>query len=130
MTQNEISIKLLVSGSRNLKNYEFFSKCMETVCTKNTSLVFGDCPTGADAMALKYAKDNKYQYAIYIADWKQYGKAAGPIRNRTMVDIEKPSRGIFFRAKDSKGTVDCLNYAKKKLKETEIYVVDIDALHE
>ena len=127
MTQ-EVSVKLLVSGSRYLKNYQFFSKCMDAVCTKNTSLVFGDCPTGADAMALKYAEEHKYPYKMYTADWKKYGKAAGPIRNQCMVDTEKPTRGIFFKAKDSKGTVNCLNYATKKIKETEIHVVDIDLL--
>ena len=128
MAQETDSVKLLVSGSRYLNNYEFFSKAMDTVCTKNTSIIVGDCPTGADAMALKYAKENNYLYTVYNADWKQYGEAAGPIRNRNMIDDGRPTRGIFFRAKDSKGTADCLNYAKKKIKETEIHVVDIDAI--
>jgi hypothetical protein len=44
------------------------------------------------------------------ADWANHGKAAGPIRNRKMLDL-KPDLVLAFHADltNSKGTKDCSN---------------------
>jgi hypothetical protein len=37
-----------------------------------TEFVFGDCPTGADALALKIVKDNCMNYKVFEADWGMF----------------------------------------------------------
>ena len=49
------------------------------------------------------------------AHWDKYGRSAGPIRNRYMLDL-KPDVVIGFSndIQNSKGTKDCLGEAKKR----------------
>lgn len=50
---------------------------------------FGDCPTGVDNLMLELCAEWKLPYERYEADWEQYGKAAGPLRNRAMLKGEQ-----------------------------------------
>lgn len=66
----------------------------------------------ADWLA-KYRLD--FKTLPYPADWKAFGKGAGPIRNRKMYDAEKPELVIAFHSditlSASKGTKDMVEYA-------------------
>lgn len=73
-------------------------------------IVTGGCP-GADWLARKWARKNKIPYFQYEADWKRYGKAAGPIRNREMIVKEKPEVLVAFPG--TSGTADCVARATK-----------------
>lgn len=42
--------------------------------------------TGADTLAIEWAKFNEVNYEVYPAKWKIFGKAAGPKRNREMAE--------------------------------------------
>jgi len=58
-------------------------------------------------MWLKY-----YSFEVYPADWKKYGKAAGPIRNQQMLDEGKPDLVVAIPYKGkSKGTYDMIDRA-------------------
>ena len=44
--------------------------------------------TGADSLALEWAKDRGKEYKVFYANWDPpYQKAGGPIRNKAMVDF-------------------------------------------
>ena len=65
---------------------------------------------GADIMARKLALEVGLKVERYPADWTQYGKRAGPIRNQEMLD-SKPDVGVACHndIASSKGTKDmCL----------------------
>jgi hypothetical protein len=49
------------------------------------TLVVGDAK-GADAHARTWATKKNVRHEVYYADWKAYPKAAGPIRNKQMLD--------------------------------------------
>ena len=52
------------------------------------------------------------------ADWKKYGKSAGPIRNREMLKMDPDIVLIFHDdPKNSKGTKDCVKALLKKIKD-------------
>lgn len=85
------------------------------------TIVHGACPTGADAFAhgwFSLPLDDPTLTAIeeaHPADWGRYGKGAGPIRNREMVDagadlvLAFPLPGPKSR---SRGTWDCVGAAE------------------
>lgn len=80
----------------------------------NAMIKVGDCKTGLDAMVTKVMKEHHYRSPqVFEADWAKYGKKAGPIRNREMVD-SGAHLCLAFPNDDSKGTLDCAKYAASK----------------
>lgn len=52
-------------------------------------VVHGGC-RGADQGADDWAKSENIPVIARRADWKKHGNAAGPIRNREMLEIHRP----------------------------------------
>ena len=70
---------------------------------------------GADSIASQWADLNGEPCETYPANWKQHGKAAGPIRNQQMLDEGKPQEVWAFIAKpleESRGTYDMVTRAR------------------
>lgn len=67
--------------------------------------------TGADALAARWCEDNGILFRVYVADWQTHGNAAGPIRNKAMLEAENPSCVIAFPG--SKGTRNMVGLADK-----------------
>lgn len=109
--------RVIVTGSRDWSDWEkLYAALMDEyrgwTCTSMT-IVHGGCSTGADAFAEQAAKLNaklSVKSEIYEADWSQYGKAAGPIRNQRMVD-DGADIVLAFPLESSKGTWDCVRRA-------------------
>lgn len=100
-----------IVGSRKYTNYEQFEKILLESNIKINKIVSGGA-TGVDTLAETYAKKYNIPITIYPADWKTYGKKAGPMRNTLIVnDIEYL---IALPDKDSVGTYDTINKAKTK----------------
>lgn len=78
----------------------------------DTSLVIGDCPTGVDAYVAKLWEAQYKKVERFIADWDTYGKAAGPYRNKAMVD-SAPDYYLAFPKGNSKGTYNCVLLANR-----------------
>jgi len=68
----------------------------------------GGC-SGADEFADDVARRMRLIVEIYEADWSTYGRAAGPIRNRTMVN----GADVLIAMPGGRGTADCIRAAKK-----------------
>lgn len=85
----------------------------EIVALKPTEVIQGGA-AGADSLALLAALTLALPYRTFKADWKKYGKAAGPIRNQQMLD-EKPDQVLAFRPSSgiTKGTADMVGRATK-----------------
>lgn len=75
-----------------------------------TRLACGD-QTGADFLAVEWAKEAQVPFKIYPADWDQHGLKAGPIRNRQMLEQELPAAVIGFPG--SKGTRNMCDIAER-----------------
>lgn len=62
---------------------------------------------GADAIAASIAVELGMTSEVHMAKWEQYGRAAGPIRNREMLDRE-PDQVLVFHEniKSSRGSKD------------------------
>ncbi len=106
--------RLLVTGARVWDDTWTLSKYLNDVYRHNPDLVIvhGDCPLGADKMAKEWAEFNEIPQEAYPADWDKYGRAAGHIRNKQMVDT-KPDYAVAFIKGESRGTNNCLDHIKK-----------------
>ena len=76
-----------------------------------SSVVHGGA-RGADKAAGKWAALHGVEVSVFQADWERFGKAAGPIRNRAMIDHVKPN-GILIVFAGGPGTSDIQRQAKR-----------------
>lgn len=106
--------RLLVSGSRLWDNEFFLGMIIVKHRIKHPDLivVHGDCPKGADNAVKRVCNILGIPQDPFPADWNLYGKSAGFVRNKEMVDT-RPDFGIFFIRGESKGTLNCLELAMK-----------------
>lgn len=88
---------------------------METkLITPITAIVSGGAK-GADSLAERYAQENGLEMVIYYPDWEKHGRAAGPIRNRLIVD-EADAVVAFWDGK-SRGTKSTIDLTLNKNKQ-------------
>jgi len=78
-------LTVLVCGGRDYLDERRVYAMLDDL--RPSEVVHGGCPTGADAFAGQWAKDRRIPCTVFEADWKQYGKAAGPKRNQLMLDV-------------------------------------------
>jgi predicted Rossmann fold nucleotide-binding protein DprA/Smf involved in DNA uptake len=101
-----------IVGSRNFDDYE---KVKEVLKDADISKIVSGGADGADSLGEKYAKEHDIELVTYLPDWKQYGKAAGMIRNKLI--INDADVVIAFWDGVSKGTANSINLAKKQKKK-------------
>ncbi len=106
-------MKILVCGGRRYSNYQFVNSVLNDLhaSRKITCLVHGDA-TGADALAKNWAVANNVTSKAYPANWNHDGKAAGPIRNQKMLDINTDIE-VVVAFDGGTGTADMVRRAKK-----------------
>lgn len=97
----------------------YFIGIVESFRSDMTEIVSGGAP-GADTLARYYAKHvAELPFTEYLAEWKQFGKAAGPIRNKKIV--EKADIMIAFMGLDSRGTRDAVEQMIRAQKPVFIF---------
>jgi hypothetical protein len=74
-------------------------------------LMNGACPEGADAIVQRWCDRRGVPLDAFPADWANYGKAAGPMRNMYMVHLGADMCVAFLRD-NSKGTEGTINLAR------------------
>lgn len=103
-------MKVLVCGGRN---YHDVVKIVNRLADVGvTHLIVGDA-NGADAIAAAYCLGLQIPVAMYKADWDKYDKAAGPIRNKEMLD-ENPDIDLVLRFPGGIGTANMASQAVKR----------------
>ncbi|MCC6649047.1 MAG: hypothetical protein IT374_26200 [Polyangiaceae bacterium] len=75
-------------------------------------------PRGVDETACAAASERGLAVVIYAADWLRHGRAAGPIRNRSIA--EHCDRMVAFWDGASRGTGDAIRCAESLGKPVEI----------
>ena len=84
-------MKVLVCGGRNFNDALTLGSWLGGIHKDHgiTLLIEGGA-RGADYMARKFAEWADIPVKTFDADWAAHGKAAGPIRNRRMLEESKP----------------------------------------
>jgi len=110
-------MKVIIAGSRTIKDFDDIDKALgiaaEMGITKEsiTEIVSGGA-TGADKFGELYAKCNHLPVKVFLPDWTKHGRAAGPIRNKQMVDYADALIAVWDGK--SKGTLSTIKYAQEK----------------
>lgn len=115
-------MKILVSGSRDFKDFLFLDEILDTYLDRVTKIIQGGAD-GVDQLAKDWACMNYIPCVTYPAKWKKYGKPAGSIRNQQMLDEEHIDLVIALPSQKSIGTWDMIRRAKAKDIEYLIYKV-------
>lgn len=114
-------MRVLVCGGRDFSDREQMDKVLRFLDRHKgpISCVIHGAYKGADTLADEWAKGCGLPVEPYPADWKKHDKAAGPIRNRQMLDEGKPDYVVAFRG--NQGTAGMVSMAKARgLKVFEI----------
>lgn len=101
-------MKLAVIGSRT---FDDFDLVVEKLDEYDFDLLISGGAKGADSLGEKYAKEKCIETLIFKPDWKKYGRAAGFVRNKLI--IESCDVVIAFWDGKSKGTANSLKIAEK-----------------
>lgn len=115
-----------IVGSRHFTNYEFFKKHLdlkiEEIGMNDAKIkVVSGGARGVDTLAVRWAKNQGHELKIFRPNWKKYGRAAGPIRNKQIV--QESHVVIAFWDGVSKGTLSSIQLAKKFRKR--LYIIKI-----
>lgn len=107
-------MRLLICGSRGWKDPAPLQQTIEqyqrVAATSNEDLVvIHGGAKGVDLIADRIARDLGIPVIREDAEWRRYGKGAGPIRNQKMLTLHNPDLVIAFRAGGkSDGTDDMI----------------------
>lgn len=105
-------MRVIVCGGRDFSDTQRIWNGLEAFHNsegKITALAHGGA-SGADNIAGTWGKDEGIPVYEFKANWKKYGKAAGPKRNQRMLDEFKPDIVIAFPG--GKGTADMIRRAE------------------
>lgn len=104
-------MKTIIAGSRNATQYTIVETAIKLSHFEVTSVVSGKA-NGGDTLGERYARLNSLPVYEYPADWKQYGKSAGFIRNEEMADNAEALIALWDGF--SKGTKNMIEIARRK----------------
>ncbi|MBE6562424.1 MAG: DUF2493 domain-containing protein [Ruminococcaceae bacterium] len=129
-----MNYRIIIAGGRDFNNYELLKKTLNeyferTLNVKATELpwkieqeslrieIISGGAKGADSLGEKYAEEYGIPVVRYPADWKKYGRAAGPKRNEEMARAAAADgfSGVLFAFWDgtSPGTANMIKTAEK-----------------
>ena len=117
-------MRIIITGSRdmaaNAVGIDIVTVAIRREAGPGPHVIVHGAARGADMCAEWAAVINEWQSEPHPADWKRFGKKAGPIRNQNMAD-----RGadlcIAFPDSNSVGTLDMVRRAKAAGIRTLVY---------
>lgn len=113
---------LAVIGSRKFTNCALLAEHMDEVCAAfDVSAIVSGGAKGADSLAAGYAATRGLPVQIFEPDWAQFGRGAGPIRNKAIVSAADVV--LAFWDGESRGTKQALAYAKQMGKQVIVVSV-------
>lgn len=104
-------MRLLVCGGRDFSDTTLAYRVLDKLHRERMIgvVIEGDA-RGADRIAGYWARRNRIDNLKFPADWRAHGKAAGPIRNKRMLDEGKPDAVLAFPG--GRGTANMIEQAR------------------
>jgi hypothetical protein len=123
-------VRIIIAGGRTFDNYPALSNfCWDALkkigvnnpSSENVTILSGGAK-GADGLGEKFARENRLNLELFSADWKTYGRAAGPIRNKQMLEEGRADYLFAFWDGKSAGTKNMIDHAKGELGHQKVLV--------
>jgi hypothetical protein len=116
-------MKIIIAGSRTFTDYKKLCEICDNILQDQTDveIVSGAYYKGADLLGEQYAAEKGFRLTKFPADWKSFGRAAGPKRNEQMANYADAL--IAFWDGKSKGTKHMIDLSKSS--DLEIYIYQI-----
>ena len=103
-------MRVIIAGGRDFEDYALLKEKCDVLIPDDAVIISG-CARGADHLGEQYAKERGLTIERHPADWNQYGRSAGMIRNREMAKAADSL--IAFWDGKSKGTANMIRMAEK-----------------
>lgn len=113
--------KVAVVGSRLFTDYRRFSADLSKHLNGERVIIVSGGAAGVDTMAELYAKEHGLPSVVFRAKWKEYGRSAGVIRNRSIVDA--CDEVVAFWDGSSRGTGHTVRMALEAKKPVRVFDV-------
>ena len=121
-----MTTKVLVTGSRDLKDYQTVYDALDEIYVQKSPLiVIHGAARGADSFADSWAVFRANVTPVRVlADWENDGRAAGPIRNSRMLELNPDIVLAFFQeGAGNYGTRHMTKLARESGYEVKAYTV-------
>lgn len=115
--------KTIIAGSRNITDYNILLDAIKCISWKIESVVSGTAK-GVDTLGERYAKENNIRVYRFLAQWNEFGKLAGRIRNTEMAKHSEALLAIWDGK--SPGTKHMIEIATRCQLDIFVYRTDID----
>ena len=105
---------VLVCGDRNWRNPEPIQHELLALKRAGAAVLVHGAARGADSLAADIGARLGFVVRAFPADWKSFGRAAGPIRNARMLAEGHPDLVLAFHDNiaQSRGTADMVRRAR------------------
>lgn len=121
--------RVIVAGSRTASNLYVYSllerkldRILKYKAVTHDIVIVSGTARGADRLGEEYAKSRSYLVERYPADWDQYGKRAGYIRNSEMATDADALVALWDG--ESRGTKHMIAIAKQLGLPTRVITFD------
>ena len=107
-------MRILICGDRHWYDLDLMREALAFLPDKDVVIVSGHA-LGADLFGEDLADERGWKKDIFKAEWNEYGRSAGPIRNIEMLNTQ-PDLVVAFHDNihESKGTIHCIREAQKR----------------
>lgn len=105
------NLRLIVCGGRDYADRDHVFATLDHIhAQRNIALIIEGGATGADRLAREWAQDRGVPFRTEPANWTQFGRAAGPLRNARMLALE-PDGVVAFPG--GRGTENMVRQAEE-----------------
>lgn len=114
---------IAIVGSRSFSDAALLKRQVLRAFPGITCIISGGA-AGADSLARELAVALKLSYYEVLPDWKTYGRAAGPVRNKEIID--RADAVIAMWDGRSRGTASAIRLAENAGKRVVVVRFDRD----
>jgi len=111
-------MKTIIAGSRTIEDYAVVEAAVVASGFAITEVISGRA-RGVDRLGERWAHTHNLPIARFPADWKRYGRRAGPIRNNEMVGYAQALIAVWDGRSD--GTHHIINAARREGRKVFVY---------
>lgn len=101
-------MKVVIAGSRSITDYALVERAVEE-SGFDVTVVLSGTANGVDKLGERWAQEHDIPTERFPAEWDKYGRSAGPIRNKQMVEYADGLIAVWDG--ESRGTANIMNLA-------------------